>query len=111
MGNSGALKRRSHGSIADIATVQARSPKNGFTPGKIEALNLRLQTRPIQLNPWPTASRQSPKIPDLISERPLGGGLFLAPHFREVRYSGLRIAPIATGIVCATRQFLFLDRK
>src|ERR1035437_4598316 len=54
MGNSGALKRRSHGSTADIATVQARSPKNGFTPGKIEALNLRLQTRPIQLNPWPT---------------------------------------------------------
>jgi hypothetical protein len=42
MGNSGALKRRSHGSTADIATVQARSPKNGFTPGKIEALNLRL---------------------------------------------------------------------
>jgi hypothetical protein len=27
MGNSGALKRRSHGSTADIATVQARSPK------------------------------------------------------------------------------------
>jgi len=38
MGNSGALKRRSHGSTADIATVQARSPKNGITPGKIEAL-------------------------------------------------------------------------
>src|SRR5664279_1706994 len=85
MGNSGALKRRSHGSIADIATVQARSPKNGFTPGKIEALNLRLQTRPIQLNPWPTASRQSPKIPDRISERPPRGGLFVfAQRSREV---------------------------
>src|ERR1039458_4347379 len=75
MGNSGALKRRSHGSTADIATVQARSPKNVFTPGKIEALNLRLQTQPIQLNPWPTASRQRPKIPDRISERPPRGGL------------------------------------
>src|ERR1039457_1700521 len=75
MGNSGALKRRSHGSTADIATVQARSPKNGITPGKIEALNLRLQTRPIQLSHWPAASRQRPKIPDRISERPPRGGL------------------------------------
>jgi hypothetical protein len=37
IGKSGALYRRSHGSNADIATVQARSPKNDFTPGKIEA--------------------------------------------------------------------------
>src|SRR5664279_3843859 len=91
MGNSGALKRRSHGSIADIATVQARSPKNGFTPGKIEALNLRLQTRPIQLNPWPTASRQSPKIPDRILERPPRGGLSLCavgPTFAELPIKG-----------------------
>src|SRR5476651_508113 len=80
MGNSGALKRRSHGSTADIATVQARSPKNGFTPGKIEALNLRLLTRPIHLNPWPTASRQRPKIPDRISERPPRGGLSFRPQ-------------------------------
>src|ERR1035437_1413429 len=81
MGNSGALKRRSHGSTADIATVQARSPKNGITPGKIEALNLRLQTRPIRLSHWPTASRQRPKIPDRISERPPRGGLsFCADH-------------------------------
>jgi hypothetical protein len=78
MGNSGALKRRSPGSIADIATVQARSPKNGITPGKIEALNLRLQTRPIQLSHWPAASRQRPKIPDRISERPPRGGFLFA---------------------------------
>src|ERR1700690_3732086 len=96
MGNSGALKRRSHGSTADIATVQARSPKNGFTPGKIEALNLRLQTRPIQMNPWPTASRQRPKIPDRISERPPRGSLSDsgARETRSLKCHGLPAAAV-----------------
>jgi hypothetical protein len=96
MGNSGALKRRSHGSTADIATVQARSPKNGITPGKIEALNLRLQTRPIQLSHWPTASRQRPKIPDRISERPPRGGLFDSGTRRHALLILLALVPRST---------------
>jgi hypothetical protein len=44
MGNCVALKCGLHGSTAGIVTVQARSPKNGFTPGIIELLNLHLPT-------------------------------------------------------------------
>src|ERR1035437_10124103 len=95
-GNSGALKRRSHGSTADIATVQARSPKNGITPGKIEALNLRLQKLPIQLSHWPTASRQRPKIPDRISERPPRGGLFDSETRRRALLILLALVPRST---------------
>jgi hypothetical protein len=60
--------------------------------------NLRLQTRPIQLSHWPTVSKQRPKIPDRISERPQLGGLSdSAMHYKFVRiHQTLKISPART---------------